>query len=357
MMEYKKVHLPEDVLPHNTIIEWWYFNGHLKDSAGNKYAFMDCLFRADIKRVNIPFLKQPFKNINNIPYAYFAHSFVSDIGAQKSYKDMQAISLMSRDSFKRPRLYANYINSINLNGFCTNEIAEQEKGLFHIKTEVMDLYLKSDAGPVLQGKDGLISVCGRESYYYSLPDLKASGIIKIGDKWVKVSGKAWMDQQWADVPYRKDKWSWFSTQLNDSTDIMCVEYDDGHKKDYIMTVADHKRPVQRYKHFSLIPGKDAWISKDTKAKYPTSWIIDLPEKKIRLEINSTMTDQEMIFGEINYWESPTSINATIGKRKIKGVGFMELVGYPSDYNALIWAGKELNSEIQKEAAILFKKIF
>ena len=65
-MGYKKIKFPEDELAHDNIIEWWYFNGNLKDKKGNEYAFMDCLFKADINRVKIPFLKVPFLSLIHI---------------------------------------------------------------------------------------------------------------------------------------------------------------------------------------------------------------------------------------------------------------------------------------------------
>ncbi len=356
-MEHKKIHLPEDAMPHNSIIEWWYFNGHLKDAKGNKYAFMDCLFRAYIKKVDIPFLKQPFKNFEKIPYACFAHSLLSDIGRQKNYKDVQLLSLLSHDSFTHPMLYANYLNPISVNGFSTSEIVETSKNAFHIKTERIDLDLKARKRPVLQGDNGIISVSDRESYYYSLTDLVAEGMINIDGKWISVRGKAWMDHQWADASYRKDKWTWFSVQLENGTDVMCVEYDDHMKKDRIVSFTDKNGRSRTYKDFEVAHGDGVWESKKTKARYPTSWTVKVPEEKIELKIHSTMSDQEVIFGDINYWEGPTAVTAKIGAKTVGGQGFMELVGYPSDYNALILAGKELNSRIQKEALLLLKKIF
>jgi len=60
--EYKPIKFPEDESAHDYIVEWWYFNGHLKDALGNGYSFMDCLFRVDVKKVKIPFLsKIPLK--------------------------------------------------------------------------------------------------------------------------------------------------------------------------------------------------------------------------------------------------------------------------------------------------------
>lgn len=355
-MGHKKTRLLKDALPHDKVIEWWYFNGNLKDGDGNRYAFMDCLFRADIKRVNIPIFN-PFKSFKNIPYVYSGHSIVSDIDGQKSHKDLHTISLMSRDSFTRPLLYANYLNQLDVDGFSTSEIAETEKGSFHIKTERIDLYLKSKSDPVLHGKGGNIPCLGRESCYYSITDLHADGLIRAGDEWVRVKGKAWMDHQWTNASYHKDKWSWFSVQLDGGTDIMCAEYELNKVKHYFMTVIDRKRNVRRYKQFSLTPGADIWKSKKTKAEYPISWTINIPQEGIELDVSSDMSDQEMIFGDINYWESPTIVSARVGKKRVKGTGFVELVGYPSDYNALILAGKDLNARIHEQTIALFKKIF
>jgi predicted secreted hydrolase len=356
-MEHSKIHLPEDALPHDKVIEWWYFNGNLKDDKGNRYAFMDCLFRVDVRRANVPFPMQPLRNLKKISYIYSGHSIVSDIDGQKSHKDLHTISLMSRDSFTRPLLYANYLDQLDVDGFSTSEMAETEEGTFHVKTERIDLYLKSKSDPVLHGKDGSVSFWGMESCYYSITDLYADGVINVEGEWIRVKGRAWMDHQWTDASYRKDKWTWFSIQLNNGTDIVCAEYKVDKTKNYFMTVVDQKRRVRRYDHFLLMSGKDVWESKDTKAKYPTSWTIEIPEEDIRLEVSSAMSDQEMIFGDINYWEGPTTVNATMGGKKIKGTGFMELVGYPSDYNALILAGKDLNARIQEQAVALFKKIF
>jgi len=54
-----------------------------------------------------------------------------------------------------------------------------------------------------------------------------------------------------------------------------------------------------------------------------------------------MPDQEMVYGPINYWEGQVEAKGVIDKKNVKGVGFMELVGYPSDYNYLLLTAKEL----------------
>ena len=64
-MKYKTIKFPEDEKPHNNFIEWWYYNGHLKDGEGNTYAFMNCLFKVDVKKVKIPFLIRNSLGDNN----------------------------------------------------------------------------------------------------------------------------------------------------------------------------------------------------------------------------------------------------------------------------------------------------
>jgi len=346
------IKFPRDHGAHRNIIEWWYFNGQLWDKAGKHYSFMDCLFRADAKKINIPFLKRVPS-----PYVYFAHSVLSDIAAQKNYKEVQNISMVSRDSFRRPRLFINYIDPLIMRGYANSEIAEISPFHFHLKTEQIDLWLESKKKPLLEGGEGHISVCGRESYYYSLTDLSVYGVININDDWLEVKGQAWMDHQWADVAYARDQWHWFALQLANGTEIMCVEYSDGRKKDYLADIIYADGRQEHFKHCVLTPGKQVWQSKKTKAKYPQSWTIEIPEKNMRFDARSLMPDQEIIFGEINYWEGPLAVRGKIAGKNTKGFGFVELVGYPSDYSYLLLAGKAINNKMQSRLKESCKKIF
>ena len=356
-MKFRKVRLPQDGSAHKNIIEWWYFNGHLQDASGRRYSFMDCLFQADLKRVELPLLKAPFRKSLDLPYIYFSHSVVSDLVRKKSYKDIQNISLLSGDSFRRPLLYANYFNPLSLSdGYVNCEMVETEPFRFHIKNSRIDLSLVSRKPPLLEGGRGFIDVCGRKSYYYSLTDLAAVGTINVAGRTVKVSGRAWMDHQWADVAYSRDAWSWFSLQLSDGTDIMCVEYRVGEQRDYSVDIIDAQGRTSHYDRLILKTGRQSWKSAKTKAEYPLEWEIDIPDQRISLKTKATMRDQEMIFGAINYWEGPLSVSGSVGHKKVSGVGFMELVGYKSDYNFIALAGQALNHKIGRAIFAKVKKI-
>lgn len=323
----KTINFPGDEKAHDSIIEWWYYNGHLKGDDGKQYAFMDCLFKADTRRVRLPFIKVPLKKI------FFSHSILSDISSQKFYPIIDYISLVSRQSFTRPLLFAEYVNTDVINGFIVNLIKENPLFEYRLKTESFDLKLRSKKTPLLVGGKGFLNLHGRKTYYYSLTDLAVEGEIYPGGKTVKVKGRAWMDHQWADAPYKKDRWTWFSLQLNNHVEIICFEYGQ-EKKDAVAAIcyADGRQESFSQVKISSFGGK--WKSSKTKAEYELCWQIDIPERKIFLKTEPLIKSQEMLFGTINYWEGPIKVGGRFGGRAVKGLGFMELVGRPSRYGSV-----------------------
>jgi predicted secreted hydrolase len=346
-MKPRPITLPNDTQAHDTIIEWWYFNGHLRDADGRQYAFMDCLFRADLKKVGIPYLKNIFGRSAAGNYATFAHALFADLAAKTIEKEVQNISLTSRDSFRRPLFSVGYLDPLSLaGGFFINEMAETIPGNFHIKNGNVDLTLRSRKRPLLEGGNGFISVRGKESFYYSLTRLETTGSVRRDDRWIPVAGISWMDHQWADTPYTKDRWTWFSLQMDDGTDIMCVAYDDGTAVDHLVDIIDRRGASFHGRNITLTPGRRTFKSKATKAEYPLTWTIEVPEYRLKLETSAAVPDGEMIFSGINYWEGPVTATGTIGTKKITGKGFMELAGYPSDYSFLMLTGKRLNKKLR-----------
>jgi len=348
-MKYQKIKFPEDESAHNNIIEWWYFNGNLKDKKGNKYAFMDCLFKADATKVKIPFLKVPFKTV------HFSHSLLSDIKNKKFYSEINPVSIISTDSFSKPLLFINYTQP-SLEGYINYIIEKTGKFKYHIKTKNIDLILTSVKKPLLEGGKGFIDLNPDKTYYYSLTNLKTEGRIKIQDKWIDVKGKSWMDHQWADVPYNENKWTWFSIQLDNNIEIVCFEYDDRKTKSYLASIS---YPNDKHKHISKFELKslgEKWKSKRTGTTYPLSWEIKIPSEKIKLKVEPLMKNpsQEIIFGTINYWEGPLKIKGFVNNKKVKGEGFMELVGYASDYSKTKILKNEVTNAIKKSLPYIQK---
>lgn len=361
MNKIQPIVLPRDNGPHDFVVEWWYFNGHLHDKVGNEYSFMDCFFKVNLAKVNIPHLaphliEDVFKKGE---YIHFAHSVLSDISHKRNYKEIQNISLLSPDSFKKDLLYINYKNAHILGNDLNGEIVEIAPNDFHIRTKDLDLILESKKKPLLEGGHGYVGTPKAGSYYYSFTDLSVVGSINIEGVEIEVAGKAWMDHQWANTSYKgkKDKWTWFSFHLDNGTDIMCVEYESEIiGTNILIDIIDKNGNQTQYKKAKITEAGKFWKSSKTKAKYPLSWKIEIENGGIIIETEALLKDQEMIFGQINYWEGPMKVSAVIKNKKVKGRGFMELVGYPSDYNYLLIEGEELEKNVFKKIKRFFKKL-
>lgn len=339
--KYIPIKFPSDESAHDYVVEWWYFNGHLKDEDNNEYSFMDCLFKVDVPKVRIPFLsKIPLKT------SYFSHALVTDLSSKKFYHRISPLSIVSRDSFSKPLLYVKYFNPEIKNKPIDCVIEKIAESKYHLKNEYIDLILISTKKPLLEGGKGYLNLNSKTTYYYSLTNLVADGKIKIKNKWIKVKGKSWMDHQWADTEYSLDKWDWFSIQLDNETDMVCCVYDDKKVKTYFADISYKDGKQEHYDDLEIIPQEKSWTSQKSKAVYPLSWKIKIPEKKIELDLVTKIDNQEMLFGSINYWEGPLKVAGSFGAEKVAGVGFMELVGYPSEYTNIQY----LSDEIGKTAS-------
>ncbi len=329
----KMIKFPQDETVHDSITEWWYFNGHLKDAKGHQYFFMDCFFKADVKKADIAILKHtPLKII------YFSHSILSDIRTKKIYPIMDYVSKISKDTFSRPLLFINYKNNFILKGQTERVIEKIGESRYHIKTDNLDLTMTSMKKPLLKNKTGYVKLKEKGTYYYSLTNLKTEGIIKVNGKDIRVKGKSWMDHQWADIIYDpKTRWTWFSIQLDSNIELVCFEYLDGNYKRCLATISYEDNRQASADDVFLTPTGMAWQSPVTKTRYPLSWKIDIPSKNISIEVKPLLEDQEMLFGQISYWEGALTAKGTIDDKKVKGAGFLELTGYKKGIsNTNLW---------------------
>jgi len=349
---YKPIKFPQDESVHDHIIEWWYFNGHLRDKKGDEYSFMNCLFRVDVKRVKIPFLsKVPLK------ISYFSHSLITDLASRKFYHRIAPFSVISDDSFSKPLLYINYLNPEFKNGYVNCAIEKINESKYHLKNEDIDLILISTKEPMLEGGNGYLDLNSKTTYYYSLTNLKTEGRIKIKGEWIDITGKSWMDHQWANTEYSKDRWDWFSVQLDNNTEIVCYVYDDGKVKTYGADISYANGKQDHFKNIEIIALNRRWTSPKSKAVYPLNWKVKIPEINVELNLMAKIDDQEMLFGSINYWEGPLAVQGVFDGKIVDGVGFMELVGYPSQYTNMKYISEEVGKTARRFVSMAKNNVF
>ncbi|MFA6322052.1 MAG: lipocalin family protein [Candidatus Buchananbacteria bacterium] len=341
MLEYKPIQFPADEFPHQNIIEWWYFNGQLFDANGLHYDFMDCLFKANPKKVKIPMLRLPLNVV------YFSHSLLSDVTRQKFYNEISPLVFLSKDSFQKDLFFANYTNP-TLSGYFNYEIEKIDEQTWHIKTQNFDLTLKNKRPPLLVGGKGYLAMKENTTYYYSLTDMETTGEIIIDGQRIKVTGKSWMDHQWADAVYSNFTWSWFSLQLKNQMEIVCFRFESKSGNYDLATVIMPDGSQKTFTDLRLEALGEKWESKKTGAVYPLSWKIEIPSLHLKLETKPYVHEQEMIFGLINYWEGGLNVAGELSGQAISGQGFMELVGYPSKKSKLNYYQKMIRHKIKND---------
>jgi len=315
---FKPIKFPADELPHDKIIEWWYFNGLLTDEDGNQFSFMHAFFKANPRKVKLPLMnKLPVSSV------YFEHSMITDIKRQEFYSSVNPICVPLPDHNSAPLIFFHFLTRPGAASY----LSEVKPFFYPLKAENFDIFMESAKPPLLENQTGFLEVQpGRTTWYYSLTQLKTEGYITVKGKRRKVSGLSWHDHQWADAPYANDFWIWFSLQLKNGLDIVCFEYGRD-RKTKLASIID-KNSIQKTYPVEIVPGNDSWVSSVTGATYPQVWRINIPEKKIEIVVKSLNRNQEINYGTINYWEGGLSVEARISGRIVKGQGFAELVGFP-----------------------------
>ena len=96
------------------------------------------------------------------------------------------------------------------------------------------------------------------------------------------------------------------------------------------------------------------MSPKSGAAYPTAWRIVIPAIRADLHLEARIDNQEMLFGSINYWEGPLLVNGSIGDEPVRGVGFMELLGYASTYSNAQYVRDAVNHSIRRATARTLK---
>ena len=321
-----KIHFPKDEQKHNFLVEWWYFNGILTDKQGNTYAFMECLFKVN------PQILKTFRKIFKKDF-YFSHSVFSDIPRKRFTSEISPITLLSEKSFKKPLLFLEYLKP-SLKGFTKITIQEHRPFSYTLSSRRFHLQLHSQQQPLLEAGTGYVNLNTKNTYYYSLTNLKAQGKLFLNNKKIPVTGKVWMDHQWSNSAESLDQWIWFSLQLDNNTEIVCFEFNDHKKKTFLASMIDPSNTSSHTDTLSFTPLGKPWKSKTTGTSYPLSWKIKIPAFNAQLEAKPLLTNQELLFANINYWEGPLSITGTISGKKVKGQGFLELVGFPRQRSLL-----------------------
>ena len=322
--------------------EWWYYTGNLEAETGNRYGFQLTFFRSQINGAADEKRRPHPSSAWRVRQIYFGHAAITDIFKKRHLQS----ELMARGTLGMAGVSQEAMDTMV---FIKNWSAKIGADRHLLKTITDDfsyeLTLQPVKPPVLHGAAGYSrkgSTPERASCYYSFPRLKTEGALTIGAKTIAVQGLSWMDHEFSTAPLEPGiiGWDWFSLQLSDQTEIMLYlmrnaqgrfsqassgTYIDVSGKPRHLTINDFKVDVL-----------NTWKSPRSRAVYPVHWRLSVLPLAIQLTAKANISDQEMqtqATTGVTYWEGSISINGSVEKRPVKGVGYAELTGYAQSFNA------------------------
>lgn len=316
--------------------EWWYYTGNLRSESGNHYGFQLTFFRS---RISPPgdekkWPRQP--SAWRTPQVYLAHAAVSDIAGKKH---------LHAEGVSRAALGMAGVNQSTqyTKVFLKNWSTQIETDIHMLKVNAADFSYELNFKPakpaVLHGDSGYSlkgSTPARASCYYSFTRLEGQGNITIGGNTVAVTGSAWMDHEFSTALLEPGitGWDWFSLQLSDYTEIMVfllrTEQGGLHAASsgtYINANGITRHIANEEINVEVL---ETWQSKQSNARYPARWRMQIAPLSIDVRITSNLPDQEMKTRDstgVTYWEGSVSIDGIKNNHPVKGEGYVELTGY------------------------------
>jgi predicted secreted hydrolase len=151
-----------------------------------------------------------------------------------------------------------------------------------------------------------------------------------------VEGTSWIDHEFftGSMAANESGWDWLSIQLADNAELMLYRlrhkngsidpyssgsYVDAYGKTQFLSAGD----------FTMTPaGATSWTSPATKATYPLRWHVSIPRLNLEMDVTTPLKNQELTgkFGT-SYWEGAIDVAGDRDQSLLRGVGYLEMVGY------------------------------
>jgi len=304
--------------------EWWYLTGHLTKSERDifdvptDYGFQLTFFRRAEEREL------------GLAQMHLAHAALSDIQQRTFLTDRRLASAgiglaRAAPSFLRVFHLDWLLEIVGQRLLVHSSVPEGDS-----RTELR-LVSESLPLPLLHGRDG-VSQKAREaeraSMYYSLPAVRFSGQLVLGDALTPVHGVGWLDHEYMTnaLAPGQEGWDWFSLMLKDGTNLMLFQV-----RAKTEEAAFASGTLQRGSHVTHLTARDftieptaVWRSPHRDTSYPSAWTLSVPSQNITLRVRTLLPDQEHREAGNNamsYYEG--AIRSDDGT----ALGYAELTGY------------------------------
>jgi len=320
------IHLPHDAAMHPSAqTEWWYVVGHLVGPGGRRFGFETTVFK--LHHVRVSRLNQTI-SLDRTDVA------LSDLGG---HRFLPTVSYILPGSGTPVRL-----SSTSFSERAGGLLLFGSPGTMHLQASThgyrMRLTLTSHRPALLEGGSGLVPMGSRgHSYYYSQTDLAVRGDIAPGSTAIPVHGIAWLDHQWGSWDWSQIRgWTWGAFQMTNGVDFSISDFHAVGRSLHGVSVS-FSNVKSRVVRSVSIRATGKWLSPHDRARYPSGWVVSIPQLRARLLVTPLLRDQEMydrLNPSMSYWEGACSVHGMFEGRTISGQAYMELVGFAGQFGTL-----------------------
>ena len=322
---------------YNYGIEWWYVTGWLKNDYEEEFAYQLTFFRRKT------FMAESNPSRFAPKHLIFAHATLisKKLGVLKN--DQRAgrlgsgLVLCSKNNTD-VRFEDWMMNRNNITDQYSISVDSKEFSFemeLQPQTAQKNLIPRGNNGFSRKGPD-----ISQSSWYYSRPNLKTNGLVKINKKNFSVQGLSWLDHEWSSELLHPDAvgWDWVGINLLDGGSLMAfrIRKDDGSTlwSDFSMLDAHgNQHPLLKQKNTNetnLIANWKTlkeWLSPNSFVKYPISQKITIGYNALIFVplIENQELDARITTGGF-YWEGAVKMMIN---EQVFGKGFLELTGYSS----------------------------
>ena len=304
--------------------EWWYVTGTVADAAGATFGFQVTFFRSR------PGVDEANPSRFAAKQLLFAHAALSDPKRGHLLHDERS----ARAGFD---IAVAAENSLDV---AIDDWSLRAKGKgYRAAVRTPEFQLEFDClptqPPLLHGTGGYSQkgpAPEAASYYYTLPQLRTSGRLKIGASEYQITGTAWMDHEWSSsiLDEQAQGWDWAGINLDDGGAVMAFQMRNLQGAEHF--AAATIREGAGTEPVSFAPGDIEWTSRRrwrsarTGIEYPVEWTIRIGTRTLTLRpiLDDQENDARGSTGTI-YWEGAVGAFDAAGRRV--GRGYLELTGY------------------------------
>jgi predicted secreted hydrolase len=324
----KALSFPRDHGAHSEFrTEWWYLTGYADAGSAAQprlIGFQITFFRSRIDAA------QTLQSRFAAKQLLFAHAAFTDIAAQKHWHDQR----IARTGFGIAQA-SEVTTDVKLRDWTLKRLAD---GSYTSRIPARDFTLDLQFAPsqalLLQGQQGLSRKGPEEkqaSYYYSQPQLRATGCIAHAGKTIPINqGVAWLDHEWSEEILHPEAvgWDWIGMNLFDGSSLTVFQLRraDGSA----LWAGGSFRNASGTTIFSAsdvrFTGSDVWQSPSSGARYPMRWRVATlsGEFNVRSLMRAQELDSRSSTGTV-YWEGLADLHDAQGK--LVGRGYLEMTGY------------------------------